>query len=592
MNIKSFGEFDAKHMPANHIGRIHFRNVQINASSTDKALLKTEASIITRYAWESYDGDLLRSETIDPTSSVWNNYYNKSPNGYHELKEGLEVHKQASDVLGVVEFFINRFNSLSDEQIKAIMVSSRCYIRSVKGENNRKGLKKNRLKISGYETKDGGEPKLWFGKSKDASFDFAELFGRCKTIQQPETKILDERFEDLFVLLKDDNEELVSIYREFWQDNVTNGCVQLDASSKYIPLGYLLGKLESTIEGLERGHPFRYAIESDLRSAEMGIVHPLDSFLGPIGDRDRDFESSDSDIRLIAKASPDYLRSIATYARLVHTILLESIVENMTLKLAFNADSMIRLCDPVLINRSYPPLLRFTPDAESIIIRYRETLRSMGYLDADAYDMIRTNPKDDLAPEWSEVIATAEPLRDRMNADTPIAIRTLTDKVIAHANSDQFHSIIISTEEEREACEQFISTLSLPRSVSFLVFPSDEHYIEKRYDLFGITEVGVTSSEDLLNLHRNNIDRKRRQTRNELNKYLEGKELDRNTIIGKAFSSLITKSDEMEKACRNYSERTKRIYLEASPPVTSTHLNVQTFFRITKTAFLQSALIL
>ncbi len=303
MDIKSFGEFDTNHKSASHLGKIHIKNLQINSSSIDKTLLRMEVSLITKYAWEMYDNSILKAGTIDPTASVWKNYYDGSPNGIHAIKNGLDIHKKTSDVLGVVEFFVNRFNSLDDEQIKSIMVSPRSYIRSLEGENNRDKLKKNRLKICNHERRDGGEPKLWFGKTKDSSFGFAELFKRCKTLQKLKTDSPYGQFEDMFVLLKDENRELVSLYEKFWTDRVTDGGTQLDASNKYIPLGYLLHRLESVIQGLECDHPLLYAIESDVRNAEMGIVHPLDSFLGPIGDRDRDFESSDSDIRLIAKAS-------------------------------------------------------------------------------------------------------------------------------------------------------------------------------------------------------------------------------------------------------------------------------------------------
>ncbi len=240
---------------------------------------------------------------------------------------------------------------------------------------------------------------------------------------------------------------------------------------------------------------------------------------------------------------------MATYARLIHAILLESNVKDQTIELAFNADSLIRLCDPTLIDRSYPPIIRFTPGAEKFITGYRETLRTAGYHDFGT-DMIRANPVDDLAPEWPDVIATAGRMRDRMGAETPIAIRTLTDKARVPEGSDQFHSIIVSTEQEREACERFISTLPLPRSVSFLVFPSNEHYTEKRYDLFGITEVGVTGPTELLDLHRNNIDRKRKRARDKMSRFLEGKYPDEGMIVGKALRSLINKSDVMEIACR------------------------------------------
>lgn len=547
MIIKSFGRFDADNKRSGQYGQIHFRKIRINAASTDKALLRIEVSLITRYAWAGYDDSLLDVDTIDPGTSVWKNYYTGTPGGAHAYKDGLRIHRKVGDVLGVVEFFVNRFNSLSDEQIKSIMVTSRCYLRSINGEQGCGKITKNRLRIGDHEKKDGGEPRLEVSGEK---MDFQGLFGLCRTLNDSDD-IPEGGFEDLFVLLKDDNEELGSIYRQFWTEAVADGTAQLGAANAYIPLGRLLKELDRTIRPLGPDHPMRYAIDADVRAAEMGTTHPLDSFLGPIGDRDRDFESSDSDIRRIANASPDYLRSVATYARLVHAVILESDVdmERKSIGLAFNADSVIRLCDPVLIDRSYPPKLCFTPGATGFISGYCDELRSRGYRGCGGCDMARANPEDDLAPEWPEVVANAGRMRDRACSDTPVAIRLLTDDAELPAGADPFHSIIVSTESDREACERFISAMPLPRSVSFLVFPSDEHYVEKRYDLFGITEVGVTGPTELLDLHRNGVDRRRKRARDGLDGFLDGREPDQRTVIGWALGSLVAKSDGMEEAC-------------------------------------------
>ncbi|MCQ2079536.1 MAG: hypothetical protein MJZ38_05750, partial [archaeon] len=137
MQIGSYKRFSTTR---NDYGYFTPIDIDLSFDSLDRAILQLETLYITSYAWRTYSDSILNTDTlIDSTGDrVRERYYvGKSIDkgylpdpGSEETDHLARGMRKASDVLAIVEFYLNRVHSLSRDNIKDQMVVARRYIRS------------------------------------------------------------------------------------------------------------------------------------------------------------------------------------------------------------------------------------------------------------------------------------------------------------------------------------------------------------------------------------------------------------------------------------------------------------------------------
>lgn len=236
-----------------------------------------------------------------------------------------------------------------------------------------------------------------------------------------------------------------------------------------------------------------------------------------------------------------------TYARVVHSIFLDTRYTPRTKRFAFEFTHNVysRLANPDLFNRNYPPHMMFTSGAKTIREEYMEKLKNLESGSAYGHTKVRKNkdkqfnpgnfmerrnPENPIAPSRNDVVGSAYNQRERSQSATLIGVEPL-DKTFSKAlskvsgrlskDTQDRHVILVTTEEDRDVCERIVASVGNPEFITAMVVFGEESYIEKRYDLYGVTEVGISSYADLMRLHRNNVDRKRVAALKALETYAE-----------------------------------------------------------------------
>ncbi len=198
------------------------------------------------------------------------------------------------------------------------------------------------------------------------------------------------------------------------------------------------------------------------------------------------------------------------------------------------------LADPDLITRNYPPHMLFTPGAREVYERYREGLDDLAYdkasetrnkdKDYDPQDhMVRFNPNSRIAPERGDVVNSAYNDRDRTTSNTTITVALLEDdfqKALEEVDdyvckdTQNRYVTLVTTPEDKDFCEKLIASVEEPRFVTAMVVFGTVPYMEKRFDLYDVLDIGIESLSDLLRLHRNNVHRRRMDAYAALNRFM------------------------------------------------------------------------
>ncbi len=238
------------------------------ATSVDKALMQLEVALFTQYAWDRYPKTLLDENTIfEDNEDILGKFYeseadtvdsqgkSRRPNRKkvarplrYRGQAGQEMRK-VHDVLAMVEFFVNRFNSINDEEIKESLVVARKYLSNVA---------RDAVKLGSFAKKVFDPP----AKMKKISPDFYGLIMSCASLAPPApsaTRYDRQGFTDMFVHLEKGT-DLDDRYREFWKSVNLKLGDQLEASEEYLPLGELAGLIMSDLDSIPADSPFCYTI--------------------------------------------------------------------------------------------------------------------------------------------------------------------------------------------------------------------------------------------------------------------------------------------------------------------------------------------
>ena len=234
-----------------HMGFLGLMKHDFAETSVDEVLRHLEIAIITRYAWEMYNDAISTQDTV--IEGYLDRFEEKDEHGkvigfYSEMKK-------VNDVLAIVEFFMNRFNSINDDEIgdeiDLIVVRYLKSVAPVSAELSPKAFKNNPLSVD-------------FTDFGDDDYGF---LSECKSLALGK-KYDFNRMEDIYVGLNQVMPQaggiyadLEQIYQGFWTKN-GQWSKQITAKKRYLPLGevidYLVSKLQSI--GKSGDHPFCYTI--------------------------------------------------------------------------------------------------------------------------------------------------------------------------------------------------------------------------------------------------------------------------------------------------------------------------------------------
>lgn len=248
MRIKSY-----KHMSRwdDRMGFLGIMKHDFAETSVDEVLRHLEIAIITRYAWETYNDAISNQDTI--IEGYLDRFDEKDECGkvigfYSEMKK-------VNDVLAIVEFFMNRFNSINDDEIgdEIDLIVVR-YLKSVaptSAELSPKAFKNNPLAVDFSD----------FGND-----DYAFL-SECKSLTSGKTYD-SNRLEDIYVGLDGVTpqkggtySDLEQIYQGFWT-GFNQWSKQTTAQKHYLPLGEVIDYLISKLKTISQSgsYPFCFTI--------------------------------------------------------------------------------------------------------------------------------------------------------------------------------------------------------------------------------------------------------------------------------------------------------------------------------------------
>ncbi|MCQ2079446.1 MAG: hypothetical protein MJZ38_05275, partial [archaeon] len=315
-------------------------------------------------------------------------------------------------------------------------------------------------------------------------------------------------------------------------------------NGSYLPMTYVVDHVVQTLKALEKenpSHPFLYCVDKDVTDIRRGNIYPLDVFLGPRLSNDSGPQVTESRVdRIIqAKGGERYVTDIVYYARVMHSVLLDSRFENDHLVFRFSEDVLLRLADPRLLDRSYPPRLVFTPKMKAAYGSYLKSLKGNGYAndEKDSCEWIfkRGNVPIHVAPAWSVPAMRSRMLRDRRDSYSELYLRLLEaerrkktsprtkepPEPFDPRNEPRSSYILVRTPQEEDYCADLVCGLAEREVLSHIVVFGNERNWRVRHDLFDMIEVGVTSITQIYEMQRNDLDRQRTEAYRILESYLD-----------------------------------------------------------------------
>lgn len=498
--------------------------VEVDGTLTDKLLLSLECSLLAMRLLEP-----MRRIADEPTlvdlESVRSMYL--GPDGGFR-SEAHRTAKVCSDVLAVVEFYMNRYSGVSDDLIHDYMVVPRHTLAHLTGYRVRESppirdcpLAFNRTEAEevftfrselftegfGWDFREGrsdADERMFHHISQEGGArGFAPFFEAALGPGTPSGT-------DIYVLLDGEMpDEVLSAYERYWTDSGREG--QLGASRRYMPLTELMEVLTAAVDDVpERFIGLRYTVDRDIRDMGAGLICPLDAFLGRIRDRDANFETSESSLTAIHAADPELIRYAALYSRALHSLLMDTVETRSGLELHFTSRCLARLADPVSFDRSYPAPMVFTESAKGVCAAYSGALADCGYT-RDGHVMVRPNADSPLAPDWRDVGKgpKSRMLRERRGTKSRLTLASWPPDEKVWEEAVERGMLFVSSADRPEEAEQAAASLGCTRNVGITVLYGTEGYVSVRHDIPGTVEVGVPDILGLYLLHRNGLDARR-----------------------------------------------------------------------------------
>ena len=257
------------------------------------------------------------------------------------------------------------------------------------------------------------------------------------------------------------------------------------------------------------------------------------------------------------KVAGDYFKNVDIFARVLHAIFLGATYlppDQFELNLDYHVFE--RLSNPALIDYDNPSNMFFMKSAANIYKNYWKELD-----DLPAYDRLarnikksskykktdflqRVNPDNPVAPSMSDVVKSAFNQKERRFTPSMVHLELLganpvkrINKVLTAKNQNRYLALVTTKEGKAEA-EKLIASVENQEFITYLIVYGVDPYIEKRYDLFGIMEIGLNNLSDMLRLHRNNTERKRKEAYKILTEYIASHPPVAGTLEGDALLDL------------------------------------------------------
>ncbi len=499
-------------------------SVEVDGTLTDKVLLSLECSLLAMRLLEPMRR-IVDEPTLVDSESVRSMYLD--PDGGFR-SEAHRTAKVCSDVLAVVEFYMNRYSGVSDDLIHDYMVVPRHTLAHLTGYRVRESpsirdcpLAFNRTEAEevftlrsklftegfGWDFREGcsdADERMFHQIPQEGGVrGFAPLFEAALGPGTPSGT-------DTYVLLDGEMpDEVLHAYERYWTDSGREG--QLSASRRYIPLTELMEVMTAAVDDApERFVGLRYTVDRDIRDMKAGLICPLDAFLGRIRDRDANFETSESSLAAIYAANPGLIGYAALYSRVLHSLLMDTAETRSGLELRFTSRCLARLADPVSFDRNYPLPMVFTESVEGVRVAYSGALVDCGYTQEGCV-MVRPNADAPLAPDWRAVGKGSKTrmLRERRGTPSRLTLASwplengVLDEAIEHG------ALVVSSVDRPEEAEQIATDLGCTGNVGVIAVYGTEEYVSVRRDIPGTVEVGVPDMLVLYMLHRNGLDARR-----------------------------------------------------------------------------------
>ena len=527
-SIRSFMRYDES-SPLGKSGHLRETPLEIHSRDADRFMPAIEADILARYIYQRHAVALSGPEAINPVADRRFGQMTDSP-------ESLASLRVASNILSLLEFYLNRFTPLTDEAMRNYLTDARFTLAMLTGYSRPREAKSNigmtvnplvfnledLLQMNRIRpgVPDFGDQKLGYdgvvthlrrnGFTENGAIPYDAAFCNMFTEGRPKGT----GYSDLFVEVRtdpgDSDRRLNALVDGFWRD-FPDADGQIGSKNRLIPLLALVEALRGMISR-ERSRVLMKAVDEDVYDISIGKLRPYDIMMNRIGKRDDKLNSSESSLQALAALDGGaVVRDVAEFARVLHCIMMGTeIPKNKSVRFRFNHSDLLRLMDPLLFDRNYPARLVFVSDDRSMEEGYRRHLSNRGY-SVDSDDVKRRNAEttDRLGVMWPDN-KSAKNRIERDRSRTTIDIRTVACGDLRAADLDQ--SILVTEISGLDALKWRLHRLDPSGDdLRTVVVFNDFHYYSQRVGYEAVIEIGIRFGDyaALHMMHRNGIDSRR-----------------------------------------------------------------------------------